>query len=284
MGSAQRLGTLNAEVYTFMEILTILLSGLLALVSPAGLVIDRVIANNLRSRFDKVEQLQVRVDNAPSYQIVQGKVERVRIAGRGLWLTPDVRLDTLELETDPINLDLQRLRGGGQQAARDSLRQPVQAGVHVALTESDLNKALESPAVKNRLRLIFSRFLGGSPERYEIVNPKVAFLENQRLRFQVELREKGAEPLALVLESGLGVVAGRSVQLIEPSVLVNGKPLSPTLAGGLTRGLGNRLDLRKLEEAGITARLLQLNVQPGALDVAAFVRVDPSQQKSTPTP
>jgi hypothetical protein len=265
-----------------MEILTILLSGLLTLVSPAGLVVDRVIANNLRSRFDKVEQLQVRVDNAPSYQLVQGKVERVRIAGRGLWVTPDVRLDVLELETDPINLDLQRLRGGGQQAARESLRQPVQAGLHVALTDSDLNKALQSPAVKARLRLIFTRFLGGSPERYEIINPKVEFLDNKRLRFQVELREKDAQPLALVLESGLGVVAGRSLQLIEPTVLVNGKPLSSTLVAGLTRGLSNRLDLRTLEDAGITARLLQLNVQPGALDVAAFVRVDPSKPQSNP--
>ena len=96
-----------------MEFFTILLSGLLAIVAPIGVVTDKIIANNLRSRLNKVEQLQVRVDNAPSYQLVQGKVERVRIAGRGLWLTPDIRIGALEIETDPLNVDLQRLRQGG---------------------------------------------------------------------------------------------------------------------------------------------------------------------------
>src|SRR4028119_714304 len=104
-----------------MEFITILLSGLLAVLSPVNLVADKVTEGAIRARFNKIEQLQVRVDNAPNYQIVQGKVERLRIAGRGLWLTPDIRIGALELETDPINVDLQRLRQGGQKSARESL-------------------------------------------------------------------------------------------------------------------------------------------------------------------
>lgn len=266
-----------------MEILTILLSALLSLVSPAGLVLDKVIEHNLRSRLNKVEQLQVRVDNAPSYQIVQGKVERVRIAGRGLWLTPDVRIGALEVETDPINVDLQRLRQRGQKSPRASLRQPVQAGVHLALTQADINKALQSPAVAARLRVIGSRLLGGSPERYQFLNPRIEFLNNKRFRFQVQLLEKDAEPLAFSLESGLGIIAGRRLQLIEPAVSVNGKALSPQLVSGLTGAVNNRLDLRTLEEKGILARLLKLDINPGELDVAAFVRVDASNQASAPS-
>jgi hypothetical protein len=266
-----------------MELLTILLSGLLGLLSPVGLVVDKVIENNLRSRLNKVEQLQVRVDNAPSYQLVQGKVERVRIAGRGLWLTPDVRVGALEVETDPINVDLQRLRQGGQRSPRASLRQPVQAGLRLVLTEADINKALQSPAVAARLRQIGSRLLGGSPERYQFLNPKVEFLSNKRLRFQVELLEKDAQPLAFSLESALGITGGRRLQLIDPAVSVNGKPLSSTLVSAFTGAVNNRLDLRTLEEAGIVARLLKLDINPGELDVAAFVRVDASNQASAPS-
>jgi len=40
-------------------------SYLVYLVSPAGSVIDRTAENAIRSQFEKVEQLQVRVDNAP---------------------------------------------------------------------------------------------------------------------------------------------------------------------------------------------------------------------------
>ena len=264
-----------------MEFLTILLSGLLALVSPVGLVTDKVVESNLRSRFNKVEQLQVRVDNAPSYQLVQGKVERVRIAGRGLWLTPEIRIGTLELETDPVNLDLQRLRQRSQGSPRASLRQPLQTGVRLVLTEDDINKALQSPAVAARLRLVGSRLLGGSPERYEFLNPRVDLLGNNRLRFQVEVQEKEAQPLAIMVESGLGITAGHSLQLIEPAVSVNGRALSPQLVAAFTRRLSDRFDLRTLEEAGITARILQLTATQGELEIAAFVRVDGSNPAST---
>lgn len=257
-----------------MELFTILLSGLLAALTPVNLIADKITANAIRARFNKVEQIKVRIDNAPSYQLIQGKVERVRIAGRGIWLTPDIRIDALELETDPLNVDLQRLRQGSQANPRASLRQPIQAGVRLVLTEADLNKALASPNVTARLKIIASRALGGPPERYEFINPKIELLANNRLRFQMEVREKDAPPLALNVESGLSIISGRSLQLIEPVVSINGKPLSAPLVGALTRGISNGLNLRTLEERGITARFLQFKVDKGELAIAAFVKVD----------
>src|SRR4028118_555615 len=114
-----------------MELISILLSGLLIFISPAGLVIDRAAENAIRSRLEKAEQLEVRVDNAPVHQTLQGKIERLRIAGRGLWLTKDVRIDTLEVETDPLNIDLQRLRQGKPTLLLESLKSPIQSGVRL---------------------------------------------------------------------------------------------------------------------------------------------------------
>jgi hypothetical protein len=151
------------------------------------------------------------------------------------------------------------------------------------LTQEDINKALQSPAVAARLQLIGSRVLGGSPERYEIRNPRLDLLGNNRIRFEVELLEKDAEPLAIAVESGLGLVSGRSLQLLEPVVSLNGKPLSSGLVGAFTRGVSDRFDLRTLEEAGITARLLQLRADSNELEVAAFVRADASNQTSAPS-
>ncbi|MFB8791412.1 MAG: DUF2993 domain-containing protein [Potamolinea sp.] len=262
-----------------MELVTILLSALLAVLSPVGIVTDKIVANAVRSRLSKVEQLQVRIDNAPSYQLVQGKVEKVRIAGRGLWLTPDVRIGALEVETDPINLDLQRLRQSGQNSAREALRQPLQAAVRVVLTEADLNKILQSPAVTSRMSVFGSRAFGGAPERYQFLNPKIEFLGNKRFRFQVEMREKDAEPLAIMVESGLGITAGRSFQLIEPVISLNGKPLSSALIAAFSGGISNGFNLRSLEERGITARILQLNTNNRELEIAAFVRTDASGKR-----
>ena len=270
-----------------MEFLTILLSGLLAFVSPAGVVIDHAAENAIRSQFSKVEQLQVRVDNAPSYQIVQGKVERVRVAGRGLWLTPDVRIEALELETDPINLDLQSLRQKGKKPSLKSLKQPLQAGVRVVLTEENINQALQSPAVMARLQQLGGRIAGGSdPEllqRYQLLNPQVKFLGNNRLLFQTQLKQSGiTEPLSLTVETGLGILAGKRLDLINPTATFNGKPVPPFVVTALKSTFSNRFDLSTLEEKGIIARLLQLKIEQNQLEVATFVRVEPTKPSISP--
>ena len=89
-----------------MEFFTIFLSSLLTVFSPVGLVVDTVIANNIRSQVDDVEELAVRVDNTPSYQLTQGKVDRVRIASRGIKPIEDFRIETLEIETDSIDVKI----------------------------------------------------------------------------------------------------------------------------------------------------------------------------------
>ena len=272
-----------------MELITILLTSLLVLVSPTGLVIDRTVANAIRSRFEKIEQLQVRVDNAPSHQILQGKVERLRMAGRGLWLTKDIRIDALELESDRLDLDLQRLRQAKQRLSMASLQKPVQAAAHLVFTEVDTNQALQSPAVNARLQQVLNRLLSSSnaqaAQGYQLLNPRVEFLGNNRLRFQAQLKEPArTEPLNIIGESGLGIVAGRRLQLISPTLSVNGKPIPPQIVTALTARFSNRADLGRLEDAGIIARLLQLKIDSDRLELAAFVRLDRSKRASIPNP
>ena len=85
-----------------MEWLAIILSGILAAISPAGVILDRLAADALRSQVAGVEELAVRIDNTPSYQVLQGKIQRVRLASRGLEPIPQLRLAVLELDTDPL--------------------------------------------------------------------------------------------------------------------------------------------------------------------------------------
>ena len=273
-----------------MEILTIVLSGLLAVLSPAGLIVDSVIENSFRSQFEEVEQLQVRIDNAPFYQIVGGKVDRVRIASRGVKLTPNVRIDTLELETDPINLDVNRLRQGGETAFRGSLNQPVQGGVRLVVTQEDIDRTLASKEIKDFVGGLINRFLSSrSPNarRYQLLNLRLQLLGNNRLLFQVQLQRSGSEneeseKLDIMLESGLKLVAGRSLQLIEPVASVNDKPISPRVVKGFASALSKRLDLRSLEEDGIIARILKLNIERDEMNLATFIRFEANRPPIAP--
>lgn len=262
-----------------MEFFTILLSSLLALVSPVGFVVDRIAQNAVRSQFKKAEQLEVRVDNAPSYQLLQGRVERVRIAGRGLQpKRQNIRIAALELEADPINLE-PRILGRRQL----KLKRPFQAGVRLVLTQEDINQALQSPQLAARLRKLSLNELSGRSgvplQRYNFVNPRVEFLANNRLRFQVELQQQGnVKPLAIKVESGLFVVAGRQIQLVGPSISVDEEAAPNQLVSLIAANLSRQLDLKNLEGYGLQARILQLKVAPQELEIAAFLRVEPSSR------
>jgi hypothetical protein len=260
-----------------MEFLTIVLSGLIGILAPAGTIIDHTVEKSLRQQLVGAEHLQVRIDNTPSYPVLQGRVSRVRVAGRGLFPLQDVRIAVAELDTDAIALDARRLRRGTLR-----LVEPFRCGLRLELTEADMNRALQSPAATEWLRRV-----GGSVardrdsrrrvQRYEFLNPQVSLLANQRLRFQVALREPGdAAQLAIVIESGLEIEAGRRLRLVQPVVLLNGEPVPDELLQSTLEGIPEQSDLNQLEPDGITARVLHYRIEEGRLSLAMFVQVLPA--------
>ncbi|MBD2038929.1 DUF2993 domain-containing protein [Leptolyngbya sp. FACHB-321] len=260
-----------------MEFLTIFLSSLITLISPAGVVVDRVAQTTVRKQFESVEQLEVRVDNAPSYQLVQGKVDRIRVAGRGLFPAQDIRLEAFELETDPIQLDAARLRRG-----QPRLEKPLRAGVRLVLKQEDMNRALRSPIVLDQLKALGVNTLGQQTrqraQRYTLLNPRIEFLANQRLRLQAELQE-AADPdtLTIVVESGIAIIAGRQLQLLSPVVTLDDEAVPESIIRSIAKGLSDQSDLRQFKKTGLTARILQLNLTENQINLAAFVQVAPDK-------
>jgi hypothetical protein len=273
-----------------MEFITIFLSALLGVLGSVGFFVDRFAENAIRQRFQRVEQLQVRVDNAPNYQLIGGKVQRVRVAGRGFWLTPEARIAVLELDTDPVNVDLQALSKGNVSPLQ-TLRQPGAAAFRLVLTQEDVNNLLKSPRVAQQLQELSSRFLGnmGGQEiqAYEIINPRIDFLPENRLRFQVELQQKAgtttsgeanSEPrLAVSAESGLRIIRGHQLELISPVVSINENTIPEFLIGALAQNFLDELNLKKFEQSGITARILNLELNEDKMEIAAFVQVQPKE-------
>ncbi len=266
-----------------MEFLTIFLSSLLIIIAPAGGVIDRVAEQKLRQQFVAAEQLQVRIDNAPSYQVLQGKANRIRIAGRGLFPLKDIRIAVLELETDAVALNPQRARRGIVQ-----LDAPLRFGARLTLNEADLNRALQSPIATDWLRSLGTSVVEDQDtrrriQRYEFRDPRITILDQQRLRFQVALREPGdPAQLDIVVESGVAIVQGRQVQLVRPWVTLNGEAVPEELLRGMIEGITEHSDLRHLEAAGITARVLQYQIDNHQLALAAFVQVLPAALQKRP--
>lgn len=263
-----------------MEFFTLLLTSLLTLVSPAGIALDTLAENQIRDRLYDAEQLEVRLDNIPSHQVITGKVDRLRIAGRGLFLIPGFRIDTLELETDAINVNPRELgRGSGATPVR-GLQQPLQVAIRVAVTETDINTALQSPELYQELQnvaieLFDSPLLQQIATRYTLVNRQLTFLPNNRIRFETQVQERGYDDsLTLTVETGINVIEGQQLQLLSPSVWVNDRPAPRRLVTGIL-DLTQRFNLQRLETRGVRSRVLHLNFTPGGAEIALFLAVNP---------
>lgn len=259
-----------------MELLTIILSGLLLVVSPAGIVLDQVAEDAIRGRLSDVESLDVRIDNGPAFQVLQGKVDRVRIAGRGIVPVPGLRIEAAEVETDPIDLAFNSLRKG-----EVVLDKPLQGAARLVITEADMNAFLASPEIKTFLSEIKIGSLNPAQarerERYQLNNPVIEFLTDDRLKLTVELEDLVQEgALLLEAETGLSVDSGDRLSLVEPVLLVNGQPAPPRLVNALLGNFSDRLNLQRFEARGLTARVLDFGLSAENLELALWVRVDPS--------
>jgi len=257
------------------EVITILFASLFGILSPVSFAADNLAEAAIRDRLSEAEQVEVRIDTAPNYQTLQGQVNRVRFAGRGLYPVPALRVEALDIETDAIDVDFAQARQGSLR-----LDEPLQAGIRLVLRQEDVNRALQSPAIANLLRDIGLGAIGedtlGGVSQGDVVNPRIEFLEGDRLRLQATLREQGTgEELSIEVSFGLAVQNGQRLQILEPRLVTDEVEFPPEILEPLLAGVSQQLTLRNLEPFGITARLLKLEIRPDALEVATFVRIAP---------
>ncbi|BBA79928.1 hypothetical protein RGRSB_1511 [cyanobacterium endosymbiont of Rhopalodia gibberula] len=245
--------------------------------SPVGLVLDTVVADAIRSQVNDVEELAVRIDNTPSYQSTQGRIDRVRIASRGIEPIEDFRIEVLELETDSIDININNLQTQNIQGIRQSLRKPLQGGLSLILKEGDINRALKSDKIRETLQKTINSIVPEQVPKFRILTLCVEFKPKDRLGIKVKLQqlknfneENFPEIIALNLEAGFKVKDGRSIQVLDPRGELNNKTLSKKFLSRF-----QQFDLAFLEGQGIVTRLLKLKVDEESLALVSFIRLEP---------
>lgn len=271
-----------------MELLLILLSGLFSVVSPGGLVLDFLADNLLNAEIEEIEQLATRIDNTPSYQLATGKLDKIRIASRGVNIRSLLRIDTLELETDPININLRNLKTNNLEEISQSLREPLQGAMRLIVTEKDLNQTLQSEQVQNQLQQSLNRLIsqktGSSAFSYQLLNPHLEFLDDNAIRLEFQLqrlegRRSRFQELAMTLECQIKVIEGTKIELVKLEGTVNNRPISDRLLQGFAEGISDRLNVTYWEQNRTFVRLLQLEINNHQIELAAFVRIHQEKAK-----
>ncbi|MGG6293977.1 LmeA family phospholipid-binding protein [Leptolyngbya sp. AN02str] len=100
----------------------------------------------ITNQLDKVEELDVDIRANPS-KLVQGEVESVAIAGKGMVMKQQLRMESLDLKTDAVAINPLRAVLGDIQ-----LTHPTNADAQVVLTEGDLNRAIASDFLQEKLK------------------------------------------------------------------------------------------------------------------------------------
>lgn len=285
-----------------MEVFILVLSSLITLLSPVNLAADKIAERLIRAQFQSVEQLKVRVDNTPVQKPANGQVDRIRIAGRGLFPVEGIRVEALELETDPINVSRTQLL---QKPQKLVLEEPLGVAVRVVIRRQDVLQAFRAPIVRRQIRALLrglNRGRADAPTRdpaptpspdstetprtpgrlaelreaidgYRISNPTVEFLGDQRVEIGFGLEEvQTGDTLRVDVKTGIDVLEGRQIRFVRPTVQVNGQLIPDELLQNITQNVAQQLNLDRLERIlQVRARILQVRFAQNSLEIAAFV-------------
>lgn len=106
--------------------------------------IKKVAEIGLSSKLEQAEAINIDV-KTDLFKIVQGQADSVAIAGKGVVLQKDIRVQHMELSTDKIEINpFSALLG------QVELNQPIQANARLLMSEEDLNRALNGDYIRSQ--------------------------------------------------------------------------------------------------------------------------------------
>ena len=260
-----------------MEIIAGLLAILAGLGGGAGFLVDRLAKDALLDELDRAEVLEVRIQSAPNAKLIGGRIDRVLLAGRGLERSPYPRIHLLEVESDPVQV---KLSDGSLE-----LESPLTAALRFELTEADLNASLRSPDILESFQAIEANLpvFGDreGPEVFDLENPAIQLLGQNRLRFEARLvlqseEETSSEEQALDIDFSSRVVVEESQRLLlqEPKMRLNNEEVPEEIADAFAGGINRALDVALLAELGIVVRLLDLEISEDVLSAVGWVQLE----------
>ena len=232
-----------------------------------GEALNKAVEIGLSSQLDEVEELDVKMKTDP-LQLVQGKVDAVEIAGKGLVMQGDLRVEELDMQVSSVAINPLSVAFG-----KIELTQPTEGITNVVLTEADINRAFNSDYVRNQLQ-----------NQQLHINGQATTIKPQ----QVDFRLPGQGKVELSATVLLGDRETRQVAFTAvPCVSSNGKnisldnvqygegqQISPELTKALVEQTSQILDLSNFDLKGISLKIKHLEADAGKLTLQAEAYVE----------
>ena len=228
--------------------------------------ISKIAEVGIASQLDEVGSLEVSVQTDP-LKVISGAVDSVTIAGEGLVMKDDLRVEKMQLNTGSIAINPLSAALG-----KIELTQSTDADLQVILTEEDLNRAFNSEFIREKIQ-DFTLTIDGQPQTVTTQTVTLSLPGEGKIAIAAELRSLdtgGIQKLAFTTVPQLADQGARiQLQQIE---FVEGN--SPEISAALLEQAQELLDLRNFALEGMTLRLTVLEVLPGKMKFRAEAAID----------
>ncbi len=224
--------------------------------------LNKVVEIGITSQLDNVEEIEVDLHTNP-IDFIQGKVDSVEIAGKGLVVRQDLRMETLKISTDEVSINPFSAIFGNIE-----LTHPTEAEAQIVLTEVDINRAFYCDYIQTKLQGL-KLDMDGHPVTVDVQQAtlelpgenKFVIAATFLMREQNEVKKFSATAIPQIHENGNRI----SLEILA----AHGQGLTLQLVMVIFEQLTALLDLRNFNIPGVSLQLHKLEAQQGKLVIHA---------------
>jgi LmeA-like phospholipid-binding len=228
--------------------------------------LNKVVEIGIASQVDLVESIDVDLHTNP-LDLMQGKVESIEIASTGMVVKQDLRIETLEIDTDRVSINPFSAIFGNIE-----LTHPTQAEARIVLTEADINRGFSCDYVRDKLQGLQME-MDGQPVTIDVHSAtldlpgenKFAISATFEIRESGEIKKMSATAIPHIDENGNRI----SLEILA----AEGQGLTLKLVLVIFEQLTALLDLRNFDIPGVSLQLERLEAQAGRLVIHAKTQI-----------
>jgi hypothetical protein len=228
--------------------------------------LSKIAELGISSQLDKVENIDVDIRTDP-VSLVQGKLDSVSIAGQGLVMKQDLRMETLDVKTDEVYINpLSAVFGNVD------LIHPTDAEAQIVLTEVDINRAFDSAYIQGKLKNLPLE-LDEKTETVDIQNINLSLLGENKFVIAADFSIQGQGEIKHISATTIPTVQENGNQISLEILCAEGKGVSDKIMGVVLNQLTALLDLRNFDIPGMSLELKRLEAQIGKLVIHAKTQI-----------
>lgn len=221
--------------------------------------ISKVAEVGIKSQLDEVKNLNVEIDIDP-LKAMGGTLNSVAIAGEGMVMKQDLRIENMELNTGSVAINPLSLAFG-----KIELTHPTEAEAIVTLTEADINRAFSSD------------FVRGKMQNLEVqINGETAIVDTQKVNFGLPGEGKVLLSTEVILQTSqerktvaftaVPKIGANGQQVVLENVeYLDHQELSPEFTEAMINEAKELLDLRNFELGEMSLQIKRLAALKGKL-------------------